>query len=93
MLMIPINKPIVDYGYYIVYSGYPPNQQIELDEAGGLGKSGFKSLNEALEDVKSNDLIGDLEDTVLFYGINSVGYLVVLPPFGYMSGEDFLQSS
>lgn len=89
--MIIIKQEIREFGYYLVYDGVPP-QGTKCDEAGGIGNTGLKDIEACITEIKKFDLIQDFKDVVLFFGINIDGVMRVDKPFGFMTGQDFLES-
>jgi hypothetical protein len=93
-MAIPISKELVSYGYYIVFEGYP-QVGTELDDCGGLGKDGFKTYKEMIEEGRQH--LHDAADTILLFAINKQGILICSSEpnseefLGTKTGEDFLE--
>jgi hypothetical protein len=89
-MAIIVKQNTKSIGYYICFHSDSPENP-NLDEVGGFGNEGFKTLNEAIEESKG--LVDHAEDIVLYFGCNLDNILLVAKPFGFLSGEDFFSTA
>ncbi len=87
-----ILQDIEQYGFSVLYSDHPP-ENLKLNASGCFSIDGYKNLESMIEDIRKKDLVVDLNDQFILYGINKDGILIVMQPLGCYSGEDFLETS